>query len=71
MSCYAIGRRKHVWERTVILVFPNAMMRSTFLENTVDYKDRYKECSAKEAYKYLYGGESPYSEVFHMQIPEY
>lgn len=64
MSCYAIHRPKHKWGITTVLVFPNRLLRSTFLEYTEEERGVYEECTAKEAYKHR-------ENVLHMSIPEY
>lgn len=67
MSCYAISRKEEKWSTTIVLVFPNRLLRSTFLEYTEERRGLYEECSAKEAYKHLSRREN----VLHMSIPEY
>lgn len=71
MSCYAILRPKRKYERATVLVFPNPMLRSTFLGATVEARGEYEACTAKEAYKYMHGAEKRRTNVLHMQIAEY
>lgn len=71
MSCYAIQRTNGTTAGAVVLVFPNPMLRSTYIGSTVEYKGYYEECSAKEAYKYLFGANRKHTNVLDMRIMEY
>ena len=53
MSCYAIHRKSRPSERSVVLVFPNRLLRSTFLCATAANSGYYSECTAKEVRSHM------------------
>lgn len=67
MNCYAISRPKRENGPRTVLVFPNRILRSTYLEYTEECKGEYVECTAKEAYKHTDGRKN----VLHMSIMEH
>lgn len=71
MSCYAIHRKSRPSERSVVLVFPNRLLRSTFLSATVIDSRYYSECTAKEARSYMSKANAGTVSVCDMRNSEY